>query len=62
MIVAIAALVPPVFVVIAMVIAVIITFTVTVAWRNDTGRHNRHQSQQNACRNNAMHIRRSSIG
>jgi hypothetical protein len=58
MIVAIAAVVPLVFVVVPMVIAVIVTLTVTVMCRrNDTGRHNRHQSQQNACRNNAMHIR-----
>jgi len=51
------ALVPGVFVVIPMVIAIIVTFAITITRSNDAGRHDRHQGQQRAGRSNSTHIR-----
>jgi hypothetical protein len=52
-----AAVMPGIFVVIPMVMAIIVTLAVTITGSNHTGRHERHQSQQQAGRSNSTHIR-----
>jgi hypothetical protein len=52
-----AAVMPGVLVVVPMVIAIIVTFTVTLTRSKDAARHNRHQSQQQAGRCNLTHVR-----
>src|ERR1700730_12607295 len=52
-----AAVMPGIFVVVPMVTAIIVTFVVTNTRSDYAGRHDRHQSQQQAGRSNSTHIR-----